>query len=98
MFDFLYGLVVGIIIENQKFGALDAHIGLRLDKAHAVNCRCGSLVELARKILDCDVLLAFEVEAVGHAVGDYLSENAVTALLEEFLRKAEKVIDIDQSE
>ncbi len=63
---------------------------------HAVDGRGSPLVELARKVLDGDVLRSIKVDAVGDRVGDDFSEHAVAALFQQLRRESEQVINIKQ--
>ena len=86
------------VIEEQHLGRADVHLRLGIDQPHAVHGRSGPLVELAGKALHGDIFAAREVERIAHLVGYHLSEDTVAALFEQIPRKAEQVIDVQQTQ
>ena len=69
-------------IEEQQLGRTDIDLRLGVDQPHAVDGRCGPLVELSRQALHGDVLVAREVACVAHLIGHHLAEDAIAALFE----------------
>ncbi len=80
-------------VESNQFGSCYLHIGIRLKKAHALACRCRTLVELSRKGLVGEMRSPRQIQTVADAVGGCLSEYAPAGLLQESGREAEQVID-----
>ena len=96
--DLLQLLVGGSVLEKEQLRRADAHVGRRVDQPHAVHRRGGALVELAGKTLHGDIFASPEVARVGHRIGHHLAEDRVAGLLQQLLRKAEQVIDVQQAQ
>ncbi len=62
---------------------------------HAINRRRGTLVELPGDELHGKIPLACEVALVSNGVRYTLAKDAVTALLQQFWRESEQVIDAE---
>ena len=92
-------LLVGYpVVEEQQLRRADAHVGRRIDQPYAIHGRSGPLVELSGQILHGNILAALEVARIGYRVGYHLAEDRVTALLEQLLREAEQIIDVQQAQ
>ena len=94
--DLLKRLLGGVGVHDQKFGTLYADPRRGVDQVHAVHSRGRPLVELARQVLDSDVLRSVQIDRICDRVGHNLSEDAVAALLQKIGRESEQVVNIKQ--
>ena len=92
--------------EDQKAGALDAHVRGRIQQPHAVACGSRTLVELSGQILYCQSGGAFGKTERGepgllrnrHVVGGLLGEYPPCGLFQKFFPEAFQIIDIQHPE
>ena len=85
------GLVRGVRREDQQTRALDANVRLGVYEVDAILGRRGALVELTGQILYRE-MLAVQRIGIRNQIGHFLAEDRITALLQEFRSKAEKVV------
>ena len=82
--------------EDQQLRTLDLHLGRRIDQPHAVHGRSRSLVELSGQALHSQKAVAAQIARIRHGIGNHLAEDPVTALLQQFVRKTEQVVHVQQ--
>ena len=88
--------VVGPVIEDQQARTLDLDFRGGVDEVDAVHGRRSALVELAGDVLHGDVFLAVKRAGIGDRIGHHLAEDAVPALLQQFVGESEEVINVDE--
>ena len=91
-------LVRDRVLEDHQTGTLDLDVRFRVDQVDTVHGRGGPLVELAGNVFHGDVFLAREREVVGDGVRHHFPEDAVAALLQQVVGKAEQVVHVDEPE